>query len=347
MAEHLLCLPLKHKHKDLKDIGPDDHHREWGWADEWGWVRSVHIPYSISPNYPTDHKGWVSRGKVLEKAGSGWDSYLVNQPCVLKIGGTYRLYYTGLDGTPWTTHCRIGLATSLDGLNFTRYGVNGKIVDPETGYTAVLSPCVIYDVYETNSSKKYKMIANAWKTATSAYEALYYYSADGISWTFDSELSGLGRPNVLFRIGNAYFIYYKDEATYEIKLKVTRDFLTWYDGGTVIPKGAAGEWDDEGYGWNSLFWNLGVWYMFLQGSGDAPSGYPTHPWKIGMALSSDGFTWTKYLMNPIQEPDNGTWYDNSLIQPTVLMVENMFWLYCCGRDSSNAFSIGRFDIESS
>jgi len=274
VVEHLLGLPLKHRHKDLKGIGPDDHHRELGWVDEWGWKRSIHIPYSKD--------GWVNRGQVLQKSASGWDSVGVHQPCVLRIGNAYGLYYTGRSGA-WTTTARIGLATSPDGLNFSRYGTDGKIVDPPTDdYTAVISPSVIYDVYETNSSKKYKMLGNAWKTAIGAYVPMYWYSADGISWTWDSELTGLGRPNILFRIGNAYFVFYKDEATTDIKLSVTRDFSSWYNHGTVISKGGTGEWDEGGYGWNSLFWNLGVWYMFLQGS---TAG--THPWKIGIVTSKE------------------------------------------------------------
>jgi len=338
VAEHLLGLPLKHRHKDLKGIGPDDHHREWGWADEWSWKRSIHIPYSKD--------GWVNRGQVLQRSPSGWDSKGVHQPCVLKIGNAYVLYYTGRSGA-WPTTARIGLATSPDGLNFSRYGADGKIVDPPTGdYTAVTSPSVIYDVYETNSSKKYKMLTEAWKTALADYVPMYYYSSDGINWIWDSELSltSWAGPTILFRFGNAYFLFYRDVTTTEIRLNVTRDFSSFYDAGILFNKGASGEWDDEGYGYLGVFWNLGVWYLFMQGTANPP---PPHPWKIGMAISSDGFNWNKYPMNPIQEPISGTWCHGTLMQPCILMVEDMFWLYCCGRDASNVFSLGRFDIVSS
>ncbi|MFQ6073656.1 MAG: hypothetical protein ACE5KC_00410 [Candidatus Bathyarchaeia archaeon] len=335
MAEHLLGLPLKHKHNDLRGIGADDHHREWGWADEWGWRRSIYVPYSKD--------GWVDKGKVLEKASSGWDSVAVHQPCVLRIEDIYRMYYTGRQG-PWTGYARIGLATSSDGLNFTRYGADGKILNPPPGYNAIASPSVIYDVYEANSNKRYKMLADAYYAG---WKPVYLYSSNGINWTFDSEITGLTNPKspyILYRFGNAYFVFYRDSATLEVRLAVTRDFSTWYNHGIVLNKGAAGEWDDEGYGYLGIFWNLGVWYLVLQGA-DEPS--PTWDWDIGMATSSDGFNWTKYPLNPIQENIAGTWCDTWVMQPCLLMVEDKFRLYCCGKDASGVFSIGRFDIEGS
>jgi hypothetical protein len=75
---------------------------------------------------------WINNGIVLTEGTSGsWDVRLhgMYSPCAaLKKDGTYFLYYIGADGDRSTDggprHRALGVATSSDGINFTKYGGN-------------------------------------------------------------------------------------------------------------------------------------------------------------------------------------------------------------------------------
>lgn len=73
---------------------------------------------------------WTYRGVVLS-GGSGWDKRLEGalSPCtVVKKGNTFFLYYIGADGNRSTDggprHRALGVATSSDGIHFTKYSGN-------------------------------------------------------------------------------------------------------------------------------------------------------------------------------------------------------------------------------
>lgn len=76
---------------------------------------------------------WKEKGVVL-KAGSGWDKNLdgmLSPSTVLKKDGVYYLYYVGADGKRSTDggprHRALGVATSHDGVHFTKYKNNPVI----------------------------------------------------------------------------------------------------------------------------------------------------------------------------------------------------------------------------
>ncbi|GAH42164.1 unnamed protein product, partial [marine sediment metagenome] len=80
---------------------------------------------------PTDAE-WTDRGVAISPGKSGsWDKRLTGalSPCtVVKKNGTYFLYYIGADGNRSTDggprHRALGVATSSDGINFTKYRGN-------------------------------------------------------------------------------------------------------------------------------------------------------------------------------------------------------------------------------
>ena len=65
--------------------------------------------------------------------GGAWDNTHITYPGVIKDGGTYKMWYSGDDGT----NIRIGLANSSDGVGWTKGA--GRIVVVGTAFDAVTS----------------------------------------------------------------------------------------------------------------------------------------------------------------------------------------------------------------
>lgn len=74
-----------------------------------------YIMYATSPDGIT----WTKRNlPILSPAIGSWDSYSLGMGGIIKDDGVYKMYYTAINSS--TGVWSIGLATSTDGINFTR-----------------------------------------------------------------------------------------------------------------------------------------------------------------------------------------------------------------------------------
>ena len=127
---------------------------------------------SLSVSVSGDGIRWTPPVTTLApNAGSGWEE-LVNRNCVLKVGDTYKMWYTGqAHGNSY-----IGFAESADGIVFHRVG-DAPVLSPEAPFEgeSVMNPCVLFE------NGRYRM----WYSAGETYEPnvlCYAESADGIRW---------------------------------------------------------------------------------------------------------------------------------------------------------------------
>lgn len=215
---------------------------------------------------------------VLPTPPHGWEAPGIETADVL-IGpdGLWRMYYTGNRPPLGSATYAIGLATSLDGITWTRR--TAPVLEPENDWEkpicstpsvpttcqrgGVLEPSVLYDP----TTKLYRM----------------YYS-------------GLGEPKNSFR-------------TFRIGMATSPDGITWTRRPQpVFHLGAPGRWDEM---WTSHV-NVvadpgGGYHMFYFGS--APSDYregvELQRGSIGHAFSSDGLSWQRNPGNPILSPRPG------------------------------------------
>ena len=84
---------------------------------------NVHIVLYTS----SDRINWVKYGTVLEKQGNGWEYEEAATPTVWKEGNTWYMLYEGIG---LSTAGQIGLATSANGKNWTRYSNNPVLANP-------------------------------------------------------------------------------------------------------------------------------------------------------------------------------------------------------------------------
>ncbi|TET19645.1 hypothetical protein E3J74_06025 [Candidatus Bathyarchaeota archaeon] len=288
----------KHKHSKLKNVGPDDHHRKWGLFDEPSWIRTLYSPLGT----------FTKVGVTLLGVG-GWHPDWVSHPRPIynEADGKYWVYFAG-----GNTNRSIGLAigTSLksalteitDGIGGTSRVLNPSGTAGAFDETGVSFPTVIYDPLDV-AAKRWKMLFNG-RNGAGVYEKIgYAYSADGKSWTkyANNPVFEIADRRVdsaaLFRLGNKFYLLYRQTLVdpQQIGLAYSDDCITWtqYPNNPVLQLGSAGEWDDNVVAYVTLYFDQGTFYMVYSGK------QATGLYKMGLALSTNCFSWTKLPFNPV------------------------------------------------
>lgn len=118
---------------------------------------------------------------LIPGAVGQWDAAAVETPSIVKgSDGTYRLYYSGTYTTENEDKYQIGLATSTDGVNFTKHPANPVIRLGATGEFddySIIDSSVLYDT----AARQYKI----WYSALSSKLAISIgmaTSSDGVTW---------------------------------------------------------------------------------------------------------------------------------------------------------------------
>ena len=186
------------------------------------------VSNAIGLAYSNDGKTWVkfSDYPIFYPSGSGtWEYININAPSVIKKGlSDYQMFYSagGAGDNAW----RIGMATSSDGINWTRYPGNncgtagpGCVFQITSGAFKPIAryPSVIFDATRTDG-RKYQMWFTVQTASDNKFHLAYAWSNDGINW--DSypgtvlspvgdgwESSGVWSPSVI-KEGNNYKIFY-------------------------------------------------------------------------------------------------------------------------------------------
>ncbi len=148
-----------------------------GGSFQMWWVNSSSPTYSI--NYATSADGsvWVpyAGNPVLTVSPSGWDSSLITTGAILHDASGYRLWYTGT-GNPGTFEG--GLATSPDGIHWTKYGGNPVLQPQQLGSwtSGFVTPCAVISDGTTLALWFVGGSAGAWRLGVAV-------SQDGTNWT--------------------------------------------------------------------------------------------------------------------------------------------------------------------
>lgn len=161
----------------------------------------------------------------------------------------------------------------------------------------VLEPTVLYDINPqiVGGTYCFKMwYTQGWGTWADIH-INYAESTDGLSWTKYASnplTSNYARSTVL-KSGSTYYMY----ASYEdgrIDRLTSADGLSWTVTHTgVVAVGAGGTWDDA-YLANPFVWiEGGTWNMLYE------ARRVSTVWRIGLATSADGITWSKSGSNPV------------------------------------------------
>lgn len=173
----------------------------------------------------------VGNSPVLQKGpDSSWDSYGIGLGTVIDLSGVYHMYYAGEAGYYYGSEEPTGLATSTDGVNWTKYGTP---VLPASG--GEYSKVVINTVVKVNGIL-YGYYNNASLDGSPGAINLAT-SRDGLSWenysgnpvlraTLPWEGTGLGSPSVV-ETPNGFVMAYQSGQGYKIGMAVSADGIHW------------------------------------------------------------------------------------------------------------------------
>jgi predicted GH43/DUF377 family glycosyl hydrolase len=286
------------------------------------------INWTKSPANPTLNLG----------SGGSWDDTDVGTPFVLYDGTTYKMWYSGFDGTNY----RVGYVTLPDMDKWEKYTGN-PVVDlgPPTSWDEdyVAHPSVYYD------GVTYHMWYSGKSTINNRIG--YANSTDGITWTkYPDPVVDLGpssswddyhtySPTVLYD-GALFHMWYSgfDGSVWRIGYANSTDGIFWTKYPTpVLDLGSPTSWDDERVYSPTVIFDGITYHMWY-------AGYDGSNYRMGYATSPNGFDWTKSGANPVFDVGaGGTWDDTRVFGPSIVYHENVYHMWYTGFDGSN-YKIG-------
>ncbi len=227
---------------------------------------------------------------VFTGRGPGhWDAVIRERGWILRDGDRWRLWYTGYDGEKSSIK-RLGLATSSDGLHWTRHPAN-----------PLCEGCVEDMMIVPHDGRLYMFAEGEHDRA----ELLI--SQDGLRWEHRGTLDirrvdgkplspgPFGTPTAFYRDGTWYLFYERrDEAVW---LATSKDLEVWTnvtDEPVLRPGPHA--YDSSRIALNQIVEHGGRFYGLYHGTDDTDS---PALWTSNLAVSDDLRTWTKLSGNPL------------------------------------------------
>jgi predicted GH43/DUF377 family glycosyl hydrolase len=291
---------------------------------------------------PTKWRRYASNPVLAPGASGAWDSdssqFYVG--CVLRDGSEYKMYYQGYDGSRY----KIGLATSTDGVTFTKYASNPILSTGASGSweSKVLGGPTVLKIGDT-----YKMWYHGGDGSRTKIG--YATSSDGKSWTkyasnpvmgnggpADFDVYHLAFPCVLYE-NDTYRMWYTgyDTSNSRIGYATSSDGLCWtkYAGNPVLEVSPNGNWDDNHLAASAVVNVSGEYRMWYGGDSNSH-------WGTGYATSSDGTSWKKYDKNPVLPATGNGWEAHDAFMPAVVFNGSAYQMWYVGVSNSWVQQIG-------
>jgi hypothetical protein len=277
------------------------------------------IGYAVSPDGVTWARvpGPAPDGSVLEVGAAGaagaFDSFGVSAPTVVKDGDTFRMWYTGLG--KGNAIQGVGLATSTDGLHWTR------VPGPDKG-GAVLRESKVKGTFDQD-------------------ELITAHVIKDVS-TDAAPCPGVATGNTCYRMwyeGVDKVDYYR----YHVGYAVSPDGVAWTKvkgndpSGAVLSLGGKGEFDEKGVGVPYVVKDGALFHLWYEAV-DAHSTYT-----IGHAVSADGSTWARQAPNTpalTGADDPGTYKEDSVWTASVLKTGDTYRMWYTVSDKPNSQRFG-------
>jgi len=290
----------------------------------------------------------ISYSPVLSLGSAGsWDSRFVANPCVIKNStGTFMMYYGGYNDTSYS----IGLATSTDGVTWTKYIDNPILTPGSAGLwddTWVELPWVIlidgiyHMFYIGRNSSQVSSVGYA--SSTNGINFTKYAGNPVLSPASGWDSAVIRGMSVLYEDGVWHMWYSGSDTvdeTFQIGYANSTNKFTWTKciGNPIFTFGAAGSWDDRTVFCPRVYKIGSTYNMFYAAKsrntvwGNHRNVYEGSSWRIGLAASSNRLNWMRNECNPIISAGfYGMFDDTGVSIVSMISVNNSYYVYYEGQ----------------
>ncbi|MEJ2636553.1 MAG: T9SS type A sorting domain-containing protein [Calditrichia bacterium] len=277
---------------------------------------------------------WVKKAEPVLNVGvpGSWDEMLSVANSIMFHDGIYKMWYQGDNS--------FGLATSPDGIAWTKDHLNNPILEP--------GPPGSWDEIAVNQASVV-LKDTVWHLWYSGVDEAYdnrighATSPDGILWTKDTlnpvldigtvnpwDSSEVLHPYVICE-NDTFRMWYNGygSGTQRILYAWSTDGSAWtrYTDHPMLEPGPPGSWDSYELGPLSVVHLDTIYHMWYTAWSNA------FDFQIGHATSPDGFFWTKDTANPVlKRGAPGSWDAAMIAIPVVLSESDTFKMWYGGSD---------------
>jgi len=310
---------------------------------------------------------WTKDANPILSGGAAgtWNRHVLSSIVLYNADSArYEMWYSASDDPVFDRPWRIGFATSLDGITWTK--LDTAVLEPDAG-TWDESSVEGQSVIRENGIYKMWYMSCSWSPSDIGGIG-YATSTNGINWTKDTlnnpvmvpgsaawEAGGYGGCIVL-PVQGGYKIWYgnynADWSQAKIGYATSTDGIAWtpYANNPVLTHGSVGSWDDGVVDMPQVLFIDSLYHMWYYGS--QTNQIP--PWQVGLATSVDGINWNKYNdttttstlyseSDPVLQPSSGQW-DRDVVFPGTVILEGgslRMWYSGAGvPTSTHLFRIG-------
>lgn len=222
---------------------------------------------------------------------AGWDKKIRERGWILRDGDSWRLWYTGYDPEEKPPMMRLGLATSKDGLTWTR-----------NGSEPLLKELWVEDMMVVPHDHQLLMFAEGLND-----QAQLLISSDGVHWTRQGTLDvrlkdgtpipagPFGTP-VAFLKDDLWHLFYerRDAGIWLATSSDLKVFTNVSDEPIIVP--GPDQYDAIMIAMNQVLHHNDRYYAVLHGTGTLQK---PREWCTYLATSTDLIHWSKYNGNPL------------------------------------------------
>jgi predicted GH43/DUF377 family glycosyl hydrolase len=255
---------------------------------------------------------------IIFAGGSGaFDQGGIYDPSAVVFNNQVYFYYEGQNGGS-----NIGLATSSDGLSFTK---KGEVLTNAGTPFAVVSSGTVYLFYtrRTPNNLGYEFYVATSTDGVHFATGQLVFAPSGVTGTFDQ--TSVSTVRVWYESPYYYMVYGGsptcDDYPEAMGLARSTDLINWtrYPNNPVLLRGPVGGWDEAGLWSGSMIKANSKYYMFYEGAGSqsgagSPSsnqarnvcygGYGSTSWsQIGVATAPSGTALTNWTPTTTVSPN--------------------------------------------
>jgi len=235
-----------------------------------------------------------------------FDDCHIFAPFIAYESGEYKMWYSGSQGEVADRVFRLGLATSTDGVHFSRQ-TDSPVLQFSNGSQSVLTPTLLRypDGSVLRESGKLRMWFSScdFPSRDTLHTLHEVTSEDGISWTPPSEplLENVYAPTVI-KEDDCYRMWFTDveQEPWRFKYAVSFDGVEWsVDEEPVLALDQ--EWEHQRLFYPTVLKRNGKYLMWYGSYSNTPGNEMTTA--LGFATSTDGTRWEKDPGNPVFGPE--------------------------------------------